>query len=136
MWGNLADKISDGIRFENVGFRYAGTDVWAVRNVSFHLRAGEKLALVGENGAGKTTLVKLLARMYDPSEGAILLVGSARPKPVVIDNEITVRDIGWFSLSFDHRFIDGAAAAAFLQDLNTFIANPVALVDEPDQAIG
>jgi len=69
-------RILDGIRFENVGFRYPGTDVWAVRHVSFHLRAGEKLALVGENGAGKTTLVKLLARMYDPSEGAILLDGT------------------------------------------------------------
>jgi ATP-binding cassette subfamily B protein len=70
------DRIREGIRFENVGFRYPGTDVWAVRNVSFSLKAGEKLALVGENGAGKTTLVKLLARMYDPSEGAIYLDGT------------------------------------------------------------
>jgi ATP-binding cassette subfamily B protein len=46
-----------------------------LRNVSFELRAGEKLALVGENGAGKTTLVKLLARLYDPTEGRILLDG-------------------------------------------------------------
>ncbi len=69
------DRIREGIRFENVGFRYPGTDVWAVRNISFALQAGEKLALVGENGAGKTTLVKLLARMYDPSEGAIYLDG-------------------------------------------------------------
>src|SRR6185312_6435397 len=50
-------------------------DKWALRNLSFHLRAGEKLALVGENGAGKTTLVKLLSRLYDPSEGRILLDG-------------------------------------------------------------
>ncbi len=69
------DKIVDGFRFENVGFRYHNSQVWAVRNVSFHLRAGEKLALVGENGAGKTTLVKLLARLYDPDEGRILLEG-------------------------------------------------------------
>ncbi len=68
-------RIVDGFRFENVGFRYHNSQVWAVRNVSFHLRAGEKLALVGENGAGKTTLVKLLARLYDPDEGRILLEG-------------------------------------------------------------
>lgn len=69
-------EIRQGIRFENVGFKYPGTDIWAVRNISFMLHAGEKLALVGENGAGKTTLVKLLARMYDPSEGAIYLDGT------------------------------------------------------------
>lgn len=69
------DKIIEGIRFENVGFQYPGTDIWAVRRVSFLLQAGEKLALVGENGAGKTTLVKLLARMYDPVEGRISIDG-------------------------------------------------------------
>ena len=68
--------IEKGIRFENVGFQYPGTDIWAVRNINFFLQAGEKLALVGENGAGKTTLVKLLARMYDPSEGTISLDGT------------------------------------------------------------
>jgi pyruvate dehydrogenase E2 component (dihydrolipoamide acetyltransferase) len=71
-----------------------------------------------------------------PPEGAILLAGSARPKPAAVDGEITIRDIGWFSLSFDHRFIDGAAAAAFLQDLNSCIANPDSLLREPDQTIG
>ena len=68
-----------------------------------------------------------------PPEGAILLVGAARPKPAVVDGAITTRDIGWFSLSFDHRFIDGAAAAAFLQDLDTCIADPDSLLREPDQ---
>lgn len=68
--------IEKGIRFENVGFQYPGTDIWAVRNINLFLQAGEKLALVGENGAGKTTLVKLLARMYDPSEGTISLDGT------------------------------------------------------------
>ena len=65
--------IQKGFRFENVGFRYPGTDAWAVRHVSFHLRPGERIAFVGENGAGKTTLTKLLARLYDPTEGRILL---------------------------------------------------------------
>ena len=67
--------IQRGFVFENVGFRYPGAERWAVRNLSFELRAGEILALVGENGAGKTTLVKLLARLYDPDEGRILLDG-------------------------------------------------------------
>jgi ATP-binding cassette subfamily B protein len=67
--------IRQGFTFEGVGFRYPGAERWAVRNMSFTLHAGEVLALVGENGAGKTTLVKLLARLYDPDEGRILLDG-------------------------------------------------------------
>ncbi len=67
--------IIRGIEFENVGFKYPGADRWAVRHMSFTLRAGEVLALVGENGAGKTTIVKLLARLYDPVEGRILVDG-------------------------------------------------------------
>jgi ATP-binding cassette subfamily B protein len=67
--------IRDGFAFENVGFRYPGAERWAVRGLTFNLHAGETLALVGENGAGKTTLVKLLARLYDPDEGRILLDG-------------------------------------------------------------
>jgi ATP-binding cassette subfamily B protein len=67
--------IREGFVFEEVGFRYPGAENWAVRRLSFTLHAGEVLALVGENGAGKTTLVKLLARLYDPDEGRILLDG-------------------------------------------------------------
>ncbi|WP_207435328.1 ABC transporter ATP-binding protein [Sabulibacter ruber] len=67
--------IRHGFTFENVGFRYRNSEKWAIRNLSFTLHAGEKLALVGENGAGKTTLVKLLSRLYDPTEGRILLDG-------------------------------------------------------------
>ncbi|GAB4032152.1 ABC transporter ATP-binding protein [Spirosoma jeollabukense] len=67
--------ICEGFVFENVGFKYTNSERWALRNLSFTLHAGEKLALVGENGAGKTTLVKLLARLYDPAEGRILLDG-------------------------------------------------------------
>ncbi|WP_234733148.1 ABC transporter ATP-binding protein [Tellurirhabdus bombi] len=68
-------KIQEGFVFENVGFKYTNSERWALRNVNFTLHPGEKLALVGENGAGKTTLVKLLARLYDPAEGRILLDG-------------------------------------------------------------
>jgi ATP-binding cassette subfamily B protein len=67
--------IRQGFTFENVGFRYPGSEQWAVRGLEFTLAPGERLALVGENGAGKTTLVKLLARLYDPTEGRILLDG-------------------------------------------------------------
>ena len=67
--------IRRGFEFEDVGFRYPAAERWAVRHLTFTLRAGEVLALVGENGAGKTTLVKLLARLYDPDEGRILLDG-------------------------------------------------------------
>ena len=71
----LPEPIRQGFVFEDVGFRYPGADRWAVRHLSFTLRAGETLALVGENGAGKTTLVKLLTRLYDPDEGRITLDG-------------------------------------------------------------
>jgi ATP-binding cassette, subfamily B, bacterial len=67
--------IVQGFSFEDVGFMYPGAERWAVRHLHFRLNAGEVLALVGENGAGKTTLVKLLARLYDPDEGRILLDG-------------------------------------------------------------
>ena len=67
--------IRRGFEFQDVGFRYPGSDRWAVRHLSFTLECGERIALVGENGAGKTTLVKLLARLYDPDEGRILLDG-------------------------------------------------------------
>jgi ATP-binding cassette subfamily B protein len=67
--------IRDGFVFEDVGFRYPGSERWAVRHVSFTLRAGERVALVGENGAGKTTITKLIARLYDPTEGRVLLDG-------------------------------------------------------------
>ena len=71
----LPIPIREGFTFENVSFKYLNSEKYAIRNLSFHLKAGEKLALVGENGAGKTTLVKLLARLYEPSEGRILLDG-------------------------------------------------------------
>jgi ATP-binding cassette subfamily B protein len=67
--------LRSGFVFEDVGFQYPGSERWAVRHVNFELRAGERIALVGENGAGKTTLTKLLARLYDPTEGRITLDG-------------------------------------------------------------
>jgi ATP-binding cassette subfamily B protein len=67
--------IRDGFEFRDVGFAYPGSSHMVVENVNFRLEAKEKIALIGENGAGKTTLVKLLARLYDPTVGQILLDG-------------------------------------------------------------
>ena len=63
------------IRFENVTFAYPGSETLALDNVSFTVKAGETLAVVGRNGAGKTTLFKLICRLYDPSQGRILIDG-------------------------------------------------------------
>ncbi|WAL60248.1 ABC transporter ATP-binding protein [Thermocoleostomius sinensis] len=65
----------DGLRFEHVSFTYPDTTQPALKDVSFHLRPGEKLAIVGKNGSGKTTLIKLLTRLYTPDSGRILLDG-------------------------------------------------------------
>ena len=67
--------MKQGFEFVNVSFQYPGSKRYALRDVSFDLPPGQKLALVGENGAGKTTLVKLLARLYEPTSGQILLDG-------------------------------------------------------------
>jgi ATP-binding cassette, subfamily B, bacterial len=69
----VADE--EGIRFENVGFRYPGRDEWALRGLDLFIPRGQSLALVGHNGAGKTTFIKLLTRLYEPTEGRILLDG-------------------------------------------------------------
>jgi len=64
-----------GIRFEHVGFRYPGKEEWALRDIDIFIPRGQSLALVGQNGAGKTTFIKLLTRLYDPTEGRVLLDG-------------------------------------------------------------
>lgn len=63
------------VEFKDVSFRYPGTDTWALRHVSLKFRVGQRLAVVGQNGSGKTTFIKLLCRLYDPTEGEILLNG-------------------------------------------------------------
>src|SRR6266705_1602535 len=67
--------IRRGFEFQDVGFRYPGSDRWAVRHLTFTFEPEERIALVGRNGAGKTTLVKLLTRLYDPDAGEILIGG-------------------------------------------------------------
>ena len=63
------------IEFSNVSFKYPGSDVYVLKNISMKLNIGERLAIVGMNGSGKTTFIKLLSRLYDPNEGEILLNG-------------------------------------------------------------
>ncbi len=67
--------IRTGLEFRHVSFRYEGHENWVLADVNLAIRPGEKVALVGPNGAGKTTLIKLLTRLYDPTEGQILLDG-------------------------------------------------------------
>ncbi|MGR7812646.1 ABC transporter ATP-binding protein [Lacinutrix undariae] len=71
----LPKKIQQGFEFRNVKFAYPGSDNNILKGISFTLKAGEKLAFVGQNGAGKTTLTKLLLRFYEPTSGEILLDG-------------------------------------------------------------
>ncbi len=68
-------KSAPEIVFENVGFKYRNSDKWSLKNLNLTFSAGDNIGLVGNNGAGKTTLVKLISRIYDPTEGRILING-------------------------------------------------------------
>ena len=72
---DLPDTIREGFEFRDVEFYYPDSDSPALKGVSFKIRAGEKIAFVGQNGAGKTTLIKLILRFYEPTGGQILLDG-------------------------------------------------------------
>ena len=67
--------IKEGFEFRNVSFRYPGSDRIILKNLNFRLEPGERIALIGQNGQGKTTIVKLMARLYDPTGGQVLLDG-------------------------------------------------------------
>ncbi len=106
--------VKTGFTFENVGFRYVNSDRWANRHLNFTLHAGEKLALVGENGAGKSTLVKLLARLYDPTEGRILLDGVDLKKYDLFDLRqnmgIIFQDFLKYQMTFSQNIATGNIA--------------------------
>ncbi len=71
----IPEEITQGFEFQNVSFAYPGTSRTILKNFNMKLRRGERIALIGENGQGKTTVVKLITRLYDPTEGRILLDG-------------------------------------------------------------
>ena len=139
--------IREGFRFENVGFRYMHSERWAIRHLSFTLRPGEKLALVGENGAGKTTLIKLLARLYDPVEGQIFLDGVELKE---YDPETLRRNIGIIFqdyLRYQMTFAQNIAVGNIAQKDNRPLIESAAeqsladklavrLPDQYDQALG
>jgi ATP-binding cassette subfamily B protein len=91
------------IEFRNVSFHYPGTDKTVLHNISFKIRRGQSLALVGKNGAGKTTLVKLLCRLYEPSSGEIFINGKnvADYSPQSVQEQIAVlfQDYGSYYLT-------------------------------------
>lgn len=95
----VSADLSGAIEFDHVSFRYPGTDVNILDDVSFNIDPGETVALVGENGAGKTTLVKLLARLYDPTEGRITVAGRDLRQ---VDPERYYRQIGAIFQDFRH----------------------------------
>ncbi len=98
---SIDDSASEyTIQFENVSFKYPGASTYALKNVNITISPAEKLSVVGENGAGKTTFVKLLTRLYEPTEGRILL------------NGIDVKEI-------DYDAYQGLMAAVF-QDFRLF----------------
>ncbi|WP_437966467.1 ABC transporter ATP-binding protein [Sorangium sp. So ce260] len=72
---STSSALERGVRFEGVGYQYPGQSRWALRGIDLHIPSGQSLALVGHNGAGKTTFIKLLTRLYEPTEGRILLDG-------------------------------------------------------------
>ena len=116
--------IREGFVFENVSFRYAGSDRWAVRHVNLVIRPGERIALVGENGAGKTTITKLLARLYDPTEGNVLLDGiDLRDYDLASLRQaisVVFQDFVRYDMRFDENIAVGGIeiAGAYLETLN------------------
>jgi ATP-binding cassette subfamily B protein len=111
-------KIQQGFTFEDVGFKYVNSERWANRHLSFTLHPGEKLALVGENGAGKTTLVKLLARLYDPTEGRILLDGIDLKEYDLADLRLNVGIIFQDYLRYQMTFAQNIAVGNIAQKEN------------------
>jgi ATP-binding cassette subfamily B protein len=98
--------VRDGFEFRDVSFAYAGSSKLVLDRISFRIEAGERIALVGENGAGKTTIVKLLARLYDPTAGVILLDGVDLRDYNVADLRSEIGVIFQDYMRYDMRVLD------------------------------
>jgi ATP-binding cassette, subfamily B, bacterial len=99
---DVPDRLVDGIRLDHVSFAYPGSDRLALDDITLHLPAGAVVAIVGENGAGKSTLVKLLAKMYQPTSGEILINGESLGRMPTADwrNRITGAFQDFFRFEF------------------------------------
>ena len=138
--------IRQGFVFENVGFQYPGSDRWAIRHVDLAITPGERIALVGENGAGKTTITKLLARLYDPTEGRILLDGvDLREYDLASLREaigVIFQDFVRYDMRFDENVgvgeiegVTGYLAAVRDAPENGASTPPAALVDASERSL-
>lgn len=138
--------LRTGFVFEDVGFRYPGSDRWAIRHVNLSIAPGERIALVGENGAGKTTITKLLARLYDATEGRILLDGvDLRDYDLASLREaigVIFQDFVRYDMRFDENVGVGeiAGVTGYLAQVRDAApgsadAPPAALVDAADRSL-
>jgi ATP-binding cassette subfamily B protein len=131
-------KIRSGFAFEDVGFRYPGSERWAVRNVDMVLEPGERVALVGENGAGKTTITKLLARLYDPTEGKITLDGVDLKQYDLASLRHAIAVIFQDFVRYDMRFDENIGVGeieAVRSELDKNNGTPVAISDAAENSL-
>lgn len=133
----IEEKPIHDICFENVSFKYTGTENYVLKNINVHFKTSETVCLVGENGSGKSTFVKLLLRIYDPTEGRILLDGIDLKEyaideirkfyGVLFQNYVkfsdNVRNCIGFGNVEEMQNVEGVAAAARLTGANVFIEN-------------
>ncbi|MBV8086100.1 MAG: ABC transporter ATP-binding protein [Chloroflexi bacterium] len=121
---HVPDRLRDSIRLEHVSFSYPGTSRLVLEDVNLDLPAGAVVAIVGENGAGKTTLVKLLAKMYEPTSGAIYVDGQplARMSPVEWRDRLAGAFQDFFRFEFRARHSVGLGDVPRLDDEPAVVA--------------
>ena len=142
----VPSPLQSGFVFDDVGFQYPGSDRWAIRHVHLSIAPGERIALVGENGAGKTTITKLLARLYDPTEGRILLDGrDLREYDLASVRQaigVIFQDFVRYDMRFDENVGVGEieSVTSYLDEVrdaatDTSITPPVAMVEASDRSL-